>query len=175
VAGDYLQILGEIEEFFTGHRGGSRSARQLATVVITDLVRSTDRLTEVGDAAWADVIRRHDAAVRDLLSRFRGEEVAHTGDGVLAARAAEAVGRLGLTMRAGVHTGEVERVGSAARGLAVHLVSRVIDHAPVGGIVTTRTVRDLVLGSGIEFRDLGVHQLRGVPDTWDLYEATHVP
>lgn len=187
VAGDYLQILGEIEEFFTGHRGGSRSARQLATVVITDLVRSTDRLTEVGDAAWADVIRRHDAAVRELLSRFRGEEVAHTGDGVLAvfdgptravafaARAAEAVGRLGLTMRAGVHTGEVERVGSAARGLAVHLVSRVIDHAPVGGIVTTRTVRDLVLGSGIEFRDLGVHQLRGVPDTWDLYEATHVP
>ncbi|HSJ26682.1 MAG TPA: alpha/beta fold hydrolase [Acidimicrobiia bacterium] len=187
VAGDYGQILDEVEEFFTGHRGASRPARQLATVVLTDLVRSTDHLSQVGDAAWADLIRRHDSVVRELLGQFRGEELGHTGDGLLAvfdgptravtfaARAAEQLAHLGLTMRAGVHTGEVERVDGAARGLAVHLVSRVIDHAPAGGIAVTRTVRDLVLGSGIGMSDLGRHELRGVPDIWDLFEVTSVP
>lgn len=187
VAGDYQEILDEIEEFFTGHRGTSRPARQLATVVLTDLVKSTDHLSQIGDAAWAELIRRHDSVVRGLLARFRGEEIGHNGDGILAvfdgptravgfaARAAEALEPLGLTMRAGIHTGEVERVGEAARGLAVHLVSRVIEHAPLGGIVVTRTVRDLVLGSGIDFSELGQHRLRGVPDVWDLYATTEVP
>jgi class 3 adenylate cyclase len=187
VAGDYGQILDEVEEFFTGHRGASRPARQLATVVLTDLVRSTVHLSQVGDAAWADLIRRHDTVVRELLRQFRGEELGHTGDGVLAvfdgptravtftARAVEQLATLGLTMRAGIHTGEVERVDGAARGLAVHLVSRVIDHAPTGGIAVTRTVRDLVLGSGIGLSELGRHELRGVPDTWDLFAVTEVP
>lgn len=187
VADDYQQILDEIEEFFTGHRGASRPARQLATVVLTDLVKSTDHLSQIGDAAWAELIRRHDSVVRGLLARFRGEELGHNGDGILAvfdgttravsfaARAAEALEPLGLTMRAGIHAGEVERVGEAARGLAVHLVSRVIEHAPFGGIVVTRTVRDLVFGSGIEFSELGQHRLRGVPDVWDLYATTEVP
>jgi class 3 adenylate cyclase len=187
VAGDYNAVLDEVEEFFTGNRGSSRAKRQLATVVMTDLVKSTDRLTEVGDAAWTDLLRQHDVAVRDLLSKFRGEEVAHTGDGFLAifdgptravtfaARAGEAVEDLGLSMRAGVHTGEVERVGDQARGLAVHLVSRVVEHAKTGGIVISRTVRDLVLGSGISFSDLGVFELRGVPGSWDLYRVEEVP
>lgn len=187
VAGDYQRILDEVEEFITGTRGTSRPDRQLATVVLTDIVQSTDHLTEMGDAAWADVIRRHDTIIRDLLTRSRGEELGHNGDGILAvfdgptravtfaARAAEALERLGLAMRAGIHTGEVERVDGAARGLAVHLASRVIGHAPTGGIVVTRTVRDLALGSGIVFTDLGRHQLRGVPDHWDLYAATDVP
>jgi class 3 adenylate cyclase len=187
VAGDYQRVLDEVEEFFTGNRGGSRTARQLATVVLTDLVKSTDHLQQIGDAAWADLLRTHDSIVRDLLSRYRGEEIAHTGDGLLAvfdgptravtfaARAAEALTPLGLTMRAGVHTGEVERVDGAARGLAVHLVSRVIEHAPVGGTVVTRTVRDLVLGSGIGMSDLGRHPLRGIPDTWDLYAVDMIP
>lgn len=187
VAGDYQQILDEVEEFFTGTRGGSGSARQLATVVLTDLVRSTDRLTEVGDAAWADLIRRHDATVRNLLARSRGEELAHTGDGLLAVfdgptravvfadRAREALESLGLTMRAGIHTGEVERVDGAARGLAVHIVSRVVDHAAQGGIVATGTVRDLVLGSGITFEPAGRHELRGVPGEWELHRVVSVP
>jgi class 3 adenylate cyclase len=187
VAGDYQTVLDEVEEFFTGHRGSSRSTRQLATVVMTDLVKSTDRLSQVGDAAWTDLLRRHDVAVRDLLNRFRGEEVAHTGDGFLAvfdgptravtfaARAAEALEDMGLRMRAGIHTGEVERVGPQARGLAVHLVSRVVEHAATGGIVVSRTVRDLVLGSGIGFSDLGVFDLRGVPGAWDLFRVDEVP
>lgn len=187
VAGDYQQILDEVEEFFTGTRGGSGSNRQLATVVLTDLVKSTDRLTEVGDSAWAELLRRHDATVRDLLARSRGEELAHTGDGVLAvfdgptravtfaARAVDSLAPLGLTMRAGIHTGEVERVDGAARGLAVHIVSRVVDHAPQGGIVASGTVRDLVLGSGIAFETLGRHSLRGVPGEWELHRVVSVP
>lgn len=155
--------------------------------MLTDLVRSTHHLSEVGDAAWADLLARHDLLVRDHLGRFRGEELGHTGDGILAVfdgptravtfagRVTEAVAELGLTMRAGIHTGEVERIDGAARGLAVHLVSRVVDHARSGGIVVTRTVRDLVLGSGIRFSDLGRHELRGVPDSWDLHAVTHVP
>ncbi len=187
VAGDYQRVLDEIEEFFTGHRGGSRTARQLATVVLTDLVRSTDHLQQVGDAAWAELILQHDSIVRDLLARYRGEEVAHTGDGLLAvfdgptravtfaARASESLVPLAMKMRAGIHTGEVERVNGAVRGLAVHLVSRVIDHAPAGGIVVTRTVRDLILGSGVALAELGRHELRGIPDAWDLYAVDSVP
>lgn len=187
VAGNYQEILDEIEEFITGNRGASRPGRQLATVVLTDLVKSTDHLSAVGDAAWAELMGRHDTVVRGLLTMFRGEDFGHTGDGILAvfdgptravtfaARASEAVQRLGLTMRAGIHTGEIERVDGAARGLAVHLVSRVLAHAPRGGIVLTRTVRDLVLGSGIELTELGRHELRGVPDTWDLFGVSAVP
>lgn len=187
VAGNYQAILDEVEECYTGARGGTRPTRQLSTVVMTDLVRSTDRLSEVGDVAWAETIREHDMAVRELLALYRGEELGHTGDGMLvmfdgptravtfAARAAEALERLGLTMRAGIHTGEVERVGTAARGLAVHMVSRVVAHAAQGGIVATQTVRDLVLGSGIEFEEIGTHELRGVPGSWALHKVTAVP
>lgn len=187
VAGDYETILDEIEEFFTGQRGAAHPTRQLATVVMTDLVASTGHLSAIGDTAWTDILGRHDATLRELASRFRGEEIGHTGDGMLlvfdgpsravtfAAEAVDAVAELGLTMRVGIHTGEIERTRSNIGGLAVHLVSRVMAVAESGGIVVTRTVRDLALGSGIEFSDLGVHRLRGVPGEWELSAVDRVP
>lgn len=183
VAGDYERVLDELEQFFTGERSDHRSTRQLATVVLTDLVGSTEMVARIGDRAWADLMARHDVAVRELVRGFRGEEIDHSGDGLLvvfdgpsraasfAVASCEAVSRLGLTMRVGIHTGEIERVPGKVRGLAVHLASRVAGVASSGGVVATQTVRDLAVGSEIHFADLGDHQLRGVPGTWRLFSA----
>jgi len=157
--------------------------RVLAAVLFTDIVGSTERLSEVGDAEWRSVLARHDERARTEIERHRGRYVDSTGDGLLATfdgparavRCAQAiiasVRDLGIRIRAGVHTGEVELEGPAVRGIAVHIGARV---AALGGpseILVSQTVKDLVAGSGLTFEDAGEHELKGVPEPWHLYRV----
>ena len=179
--GDTGRMLDEIEEFLTGVRGGAGSDRMLATIVFTDIVHSTATAAALGDAGWHDVLDRHDAALRRQLARFGGRAVKSTGDGLLAlfdgpARAVEAAcamrdaaAQLGIEVRVGVHTGEIERRGDDVAGMAVHLAARVEAAAGPGEVLVSRTVVDLVVGSGLEFRDAGEQELNGVPGTWQLF------
>ncbi len=158
----------------------------LATVLFTDLVGSTERLREVGDHRWAELLERHHGAVRRELVRFRGREIDTAGDGFLAvfdgpARAVrcavairEAVRGLGLELRAGVHTGECELLGRQVAGIAVHTGARVAGLAAAGEVLVSSTVRDLVSGSGIDFEERGEQQLKGVPGLWKLYAVAAV-
>jgi len=177
------QILDEMEQFLTGERSTPSIERVLATVVFTDIVGSTARAQALGDRAWGDLLGLHDKAVRQELARFHGNEVKWTGDGFLAAfdRPARAiqcslaiintVRTLGIEVRVAIHTGEVEYVKNDIRGIAVHIASRVADLANGGEVVVSRTVKDLVAGSGIAFEDYGTHELKGVPDLWQLFRA----
>ena len=181
--GDMEAVADAIEEFLTGEKPESIADRVLATVVFTDIVDSTRRAESLGDRRWHDLLAAHDSAVRRELARFRGTEIKSLGDGFLAsfdgpARAVrcvqaiiEAAASLGLEVRAGLHTGEVELDAGDLRGLAVNIASRVIDLAGPGEAIVTRTVKDLIAGSGIRFEDFGVHSLKGVPDEWPLYRA----
>jgi class 3 adenylate cyclase len=174
-------VLDEIEEFVTGVRSGTDPERRLATLLFTDIVGSTERASELGDARWREVLDRHDSAVRRQLARFRGREVKTTGDGFLAtfdgpARAVEcacairdAAAQLGLAVRSGVHTGEVEMRDEDVAGMAVVIAARVGDLAEPGQVWVSRTVADLVVGSGLQFADRGAHTLKGVPGEWTLY------
>lgn len=178
-------LLDEIEEFLTGARGAIESDRSLATVLFTDIVGSTDRASRLGDRRWRYLLEDHNAHVRRLLTRFRGIEVDTTGDGFFAtfdgpARAIrcacairDTVAELGLQIRAGLHTGEVERNGPAVTGLAVHVGARVAALAGASDVLVTSTVQMLVLGSGIAFTDRGNHTLKGVPDRWQLFAVEH--
>jgi class 3 adenylate cyclase len=177
------QILDEMEQFLTGERSTPNIERVLATVVFTDIVDSTARAQALGDRAWGDLLGLHDKAVRQELARFRGNEIKWTGDGFLAAfdRPARAiqcslsiintVRTLGIEVRVAIHTGEVEYVKNDIRGIAVHIASRVANLADGGEVVVSRTVKDLVAGSGINFEDYGTHELKGVPDLWQLFRA----
>lgn len=181
--GDSDAVLGEIEHFLTGARTLPDSDRVLATVLFTDIVGSTARAAELSDGAWADVLVAHHARVRDQLARYAGREIGTTGDGFLAifdgpARAvrcalalADAVRPLDLEIRAGLHTGEIELAGDDIRGLAVHISARIAALAGAGEVLVSRTVRDLVAGSGLTFQDRGTHVLKGVPDEWQLFAA----
>lgn len=183
--GDTDEMLDEIEEFLTGARHGPEPDRVLATVMFTDIVGSTDHLAEVGDRRWRDLLDLHDAAVRRQLERFRGREIKMTGDGVLAtfdgpARAVlcalairDAVGQLGLQVRAGVHIGEVEVRGDDVGGMAIHIAARVAALAGPREVLISLTVVDIIVGSGIETTDHGEHVLKGVPGTWRLFAAEH--
>jgi class 3 adenylate cyclase len=178
--------LDEVQEFLTGTRAFHEPERILATVLFTDIVDSTRTAAEVGDHRWREVLERHQRTVRDALGRFGGREVKSTGDGFLAtfdgpARAihcARAIldssGELGIRVRAGVHTGECEVMGDDIGGIAVHIAARVSALAAPSEVLVSRTVKDLVAGSGIEFSDRGVHTLKGVPDTWQLYAAAEL-
>jgi class 3 adenylate cyclase len=173
--------LGEIQEFLTGARAVPVSDRMLATVMFTDIVDSTRTAVELGDKRWREVLERHQRAVRDDLERFNGREVKSTGDGFLAtfdgpARAincAQAILQssepLGISVRAGLHTGECEVMGEDIGGIAVHIAARVSARAEPQELLVSRTVKDLVAGSGLAFTDRGAHTLKGVPDTWQLY------
>jgi class 3 adenylate cyclase len=173
--------LDEIEEFLTGVRPGPAVDRVLSTVLFTDIVSSTVRASELGDRRWHDLLDHHDRAVRRQFGRFHGREVNTTGDGFLAtfegpARAVEcacairdAVGQLGLDVRIGVHTGEVEVRGEDIGGIAVHIAARVAERAEPKAVWVSRTVTDLVAGSELRFTDRGDHDLKGVPGTWRLY------
>jgi class 3 adenylate cyclase/pimeloyl-ACP methyl ester carboxylesterase len=186
-AGDFAPVLDEVEQFLTGRRIGPVLDRQLATVLFTDIVDSTRLAAERGDAAWIELVRAHDAIVRTHLADYRGREIDHTGDGFLAmfdgparavtcaARLVDSLATLGVPIRAGLHTGEVERSDGSIRGLAVHIAARVMAAAARGGVVVSQTVRDLVVGSGIEFGERGEHELRGVPGRWSLFEVLSVP
>lgn len=138
----------------------------------------------MGDRAWRDLLESHDAAVRSELEAYRGRVIGTQGDGFLATfdgpgraiRAALGIGKalslLGLEVRCGLHTGEIEIVGDDVAGLAVHIGARIVALAPPGDVLVSRTVKDLVVGSGIEFEDRGTHSLKGVPDEWQLFAAT---
>ena len=177
-------VTQEIQEFLTGERTVPEIERILATILLTDIVGSTDRAAELGDHRWRELLNRHDALVERVLGRFRGHLVDKTGDGILAtfdgpARAircattiTESVRGIGLEVRAGLHTGEVEIRGDRLAGIAVHIASPVCNLAGPGQVLLSRTVKDLVAGSGICFADRGSHILKGVPGEWDLFATT---
>lgn len=182
--GDADAIIGEIEEFLTGHRQERDPDRVLATVLFTDIVGSTERAAELGDSDWRSLLQRHDSLVRNEIERHRGRTVKSTGDGVLATfdgparavRAATSIGdavrRLGVEIRAGLHTGELEVLGDDVGGMAVHIGARVMGKAEAGEVLVSSTVKDLVVGSGLDFSERGEHQLKGVPGEWRLFSVT---
>ena len=175
------QIVGEIEEFLTGTRREREPDRVLATVMFTDIVGSTERAAELGDRDWRRLVERHDELVRRAIDRFRGRPIKTLGDGFLATfdgpargiRCArtltEQVRDLGIEIRAGLHTGELEAMDGDVGGMAVNIGARVSALADAGEVLVSGTVRDLVVGSGIEFADRGSHPLKGVPGEWRLY------
>jgi class 3 adenylate cyclase len=182
-AGDQDPMLGEIQSFLTGARDLPEDDRILATVLFTDIVESTKRASEVGDRRWHEILDAHDRLGSEQVSRFRGRLIKTTGDGLLAtfdgpARAircargiADAVQGLGIRIRAGLHTGEVELRGEDVGGIGVSLAARVMAEAGPSEIIVSSTVKDLVVGSGIEFEDRGEHSLKGVPGEWRLYSV----
>jgi class 3 adenylate cyclase/pimeloyl-ACP methyl ester carboxylesterase len=186
-AGDFEPVLEEIQEFLTGVREPPAPDRMLGTLLFTDIVGSTDHAARLGDSRWLDVRASHDAVVRRLLDRYRGREEAFTGDGFLATfdgpvravrcawEIAQDVRPLGVEVRAGLHTGEIELREGGIGGIAVHIAARVMAEAAAGGVFASQTVKDLVVGSGIEFSDRGVRPLKGVPGEWRLFEVTAVP
>lgn len=177
-------ILAEMEEFVTGSRPAAEADRVLATVLFSDIVDSTRLAAELGDRRWRRLLEAHHAVVREELRRHRGLEIDTAGDGFLAsfdgpARAIRcavdlqrAVSGLDLRLRIGLHTGEVERLDGKLGGIAVHIGARVAARAGPGEILVSGTVRDLVAGSGIGFKDRGAHQLKGVPGEWRLFAVT---
>ena len=178
--GEFDSIVDEMEEFVTGERAAHAATRLLAAVLFTDIVDSTGRAAEVGDRQWRAVLDEFDVNVGRLLARHDGTLVKSTGDGILARfaapaqaiRCAEAMvamaSNAGLQLRAGLHAGEVELRGDDINGLAVHIASRVSAIAGPGEVLVTGTVRDLVVGSGIVFDDRGRHNLKGLPDEWQV-------
>jgi class 3 adenylate cyclase/esterase/lipase len=181
--GDSEALLGEIEEFLTGERHRVEPDRMLATVLFTDICNSTEHAARMGDRGWRYMLERHDALFRRALERHRGREIKRTGDGFLAtfdgpARAircaadhAESVASIGLEVRAGLHTGELEVMDGDLGGLAVHIAARVMDRASPCEVMVSSTVKDLVVGSGISFQERGEHALRGVPGEWRLFSV----
>ena len=180
-AGETGPMLDAIEEFLTGRLPVHHSDRVLATVLFTDIVNSTETASRLGDQRWKELLATHDTLVRSELERFRGRFVKSTGDGVFATfdgpgraiRCAcairDALRSLGVVVRAGLHTGEIEVVGDDLAGVAVHIGARVSAKASAGEVLVSSTVKDLVAGSDIDFEDRGDNSLKGVPGTWRLY------
>jgi len=181
--GETEAILDEIQGFMTGDRTAPSPDRVMTTVLFTDIVESTNRAADLGDAEWRKLVERHHGAVRGLLGRYRGREVDTAGDGFFAtfdgpARAIrcaaairEAVRPLGIEVRAGLHTGEVETVNDKVGGIAVSVGARVAAQAAPNEVLVSHTVKALVAGSGLVFEDAGEHELKGVPDRWRLYRV----
>jgi len=181
---DADQIVDEVEEFLTGTRPVRKPDRVLATVLFTDIVGSSERASELGDRAWGELLAAHHALVRRELERFQGREVDTAGDGFLAtfdgpARAVrcayaiqQSVSELGLEIRAGLHTGEVELADGKVTGIAVHTGARVAALAGPGEVLVSSTVKDLVAGSELEFEEHGTHELKGVGE-WRLYAVSN--
>lgn len=182
--GDVDSVIDEVEEFLTGARHHPVADRVLSTVLFTDIVESTARLSELGDARWRELLEEHEAFAEQEVGRFGGEISEFTGDGLLAsfdgpARAVRCafalrsrLRALGIEIRAAVHTGEVERRQRRLAGIGVHIASRILSLAGPGDVLVSRTVRDLVAGSGLTFSDRGTHSLRGVADEWQILAAT---
>lgn len=182
-AGDARETLDAIETFITGHTGSLRTNRMLATVLFSDIVGSTALASESGDDRWLDARAEHDRIVRLQLDRFQGREVNNTGDGFVATfdgpmRAIQCaqvmvseLRKIGLDIRVGIHTGEIEVRGDEIGGLGVHIAARVMAAAEEGGILASSTVKDLVIGSTMEFDHCGVFELKGVPGSWSLFEV----
>ena len=182
-AGDIQPLTAEVEEFLTGVRPVAEPDRVLATVLFTDLVGSTARAAELGDAEWRRLLGEHDQEVRAALERFRGHEVKTTGDGFLAtfdgpARAVrcafairDALASHRMAVRAGLHTGEIELTGADVAGIAVHIAARICALAGPGEVLVSSTVKDLAAGAGLAFETRGTQSLKGVPGKWVLFEA----
>jgi class 3 adenylate cyclase len=182
--GDPDEVCDHVEEFLTGHRSPAPIDRVLATVMFTDIVGSTERASELGDRRWRELLDEHERLTRAELERHQGQEVKTTGDGVLAtfdgpARAircatslASATESLGLPVRVGLHTGECERRNGDIGGIAVHIGARVMAEAGPGEVLVSRTVKDLTVGSDIDFEERGVRELKGVPGEWELFAVT---
>jgi class 3 adenylate cyclase len=176
-------VTAELQEFVTGSRPAFGGERSLATVLFTDIVGSTQAAAALGDRAWRELVERHHRIVRDLLARSRGVEMDTAGDGFFATfdgparavrcalAAVEAVRPLGIEIRAGVHTGEVETIDTKVGGIAVIIGARISASAGPSEVLVSSTVKDLVAGSGIAFDDAGEHELKGVPDRWRLYRV----
>jgi class 3 adenylate cyclase len=181
--GDTDSILDAVQQFVTGTRPAPRIERVLATVLFVDIVGSTRHLSERGDSAWKALLQSFFEILRQELELFKGREINTTGDGLMATfdgpargiRCAHAmsvgVHKLGIEIRAGLHSGECELLGDALAGIAVHIGARVASKAAPGEILVSSTVKDLVAGSGIQFRDRGSYELKGVPGEWRLYAA----
>ena len=179
--GDTDALADEVEEFLTGARRAPDTDRVLATVLFTDIVGSTEKAAALGDRRWRELLEDHHASVRRELVRFRGQEVDSAGDGFMASfdgparaiRCAQAIqastAQLGVEIRAGVHTGECERIETKLSGIAVHIAARVAASAQAREVLVSQTVKDLVAGSGIAFEDRGVRELKGVPEAWRLF------
>jgi class 3 adenylate cyclase len=177
------RIVEEIEEFLTGSRHDVQPDRVLATVLFTDIVDSTKRAAALGDRACRQLLDRHDAAAREEIAHFRGRAVKHLGDGLLAtfdgpargvrcaAAIAARVRPIGIEVRNGLHTGEIEMAKDDIAGIAVHTAARIAEMAGTGEILVSSTVRDLVAGSGLSFEDRGAHPLKGLPELMRLFRA----
>jgi pimeloyl-ACP methyl ester carboxylesterase len=186
-AADLDTVLGEVEEFLVGSRGAAESERALATILFTDIVGSTQKAAELGDRGWRALLERHDAAVRRQLTLHRGREVKTMGDGFLAtfdgparaircaAAVRDEVAGLGIEVRAGIHTGEVELIGDDVGGMAVNIGARIGALAGAGEVLVSSTVRELVVGSGLEFAERGVETLKGAPGEWRLFAIDSPP
>lgn len=183
--GDTEPVLDAIEEFVTGGRTQPIQNRTLATVMFTDIVNSTKRAAELGDHSWLDILEQHDRVSRHIVRQYQGRVIKSTGDGLLATfdgptravtcadELVQAVRDIGLDIRIGLHTGEVEMAPDGdIGGLAVHIAARVMGNRLGSGVTASSTVKDLVAGSGIEFSPLGIAELKGVPGSWQLYELT---
>lgn len=180
-------VLNEIEEFLTGVRQAPPADRELATVLFTDIVGSTELAAELGDARWLELRAVHDYLVRQNLATFRGREIKTTGDGFLATfdgparavycavRIRDAAHSLGSEIRAGLHTGEIQMQDGDIGGVAVHLAARVMSEAKPGEVLVSGTLNELVVGSGITFENLGAHALKGVPGAWRLFRVEELP
>lgn len=183
--GDCGELLGDIEEFITGHRDGApdEGDRVLATVLFTDIADSTRRVAENGDRTWRKLLDSHDELASQMVLKHRGNLIKSTGDGILAtfdgpARAVRcalalgaAVKQIGLVIRAGLHTGEIEVRGRDIGGITVHAASRVMSHSQPNEVLVSRVVTDLVAGTGLTFSERGSHELKGLPGRWDLFAA----
>jgi pimeloyl-ACP methyl ester carboxylesterase len=185
-SGDPEPLLGDIEEFITGHRESSTSSleRVLATVLFTDIVDSTHRAAELGDQKWRQLLDAHDQLAKRMVERYRGTLVKTTGDGVLArfdgpGRAVRcalafgtAAGQMDIPLRAGLHTGEIELRGQDIGGISVHAAARVMAQSQSGEVLVSRVVTDLVSGAGLRFAERGSYELKGLPGRWDLFAAS---
>jgi class 3 adenylate cyclase/pimeloyl-ACP methyl ester carboxylesterase len=184
-SGDVEKFLGDIEEFVTGSRDHSTQEveRVLATVLFTDIVDSTRSAAQMGDHAWRRLLDSHDAAARQAVEKHRGRLIKTTGDGILATfdgpgRAVRcalafsaAAGQIGLPLRAGLHTGEIELRNDDVGGIAIHAAARVMAQAQANEVLVSRVVTDLVAGAGLKFAERGSHELKGIPGKWDLFAA----
>jgi class 3 adenylate cyclase len=183
-AGNIDAMLDEVQEFLTGTREAPDHDRILATVLFTDIVASTEHAARMGDKAWHDLLEQHNSLVRNELQRFRGREINTTGDGFVATfdgpargvRCAlsirDVVRPLGIELRTGLHTGECELIGDSVGGIAVHIGARVMANSEPGRVLVSRTIKDLVAGSGLNFESHGQHQLKGVSGDWELFFAS---
>lgn len=183
--GNSESVADEIQEFLTGERWATEPDRVLATVFFTDIVASTKKAAEIGDRRWHDLVDNHNALVKKIIARFSGRVVESTGDGFLAtfdgpSRAIQCaiaikdeVLGLGIEIRAGLHTGEIELIGQNVGGIAVHIAARVSAKAEASEVWASSTVKDLVVGSGVQFTERGVYNLKGVPGEWRLFSIDH--